>query len=355
MTLRIYSFHTVITIGTAFLMSGLASGLAPAYAEGLNPASVATIEKNKKPSVLTVSYENDLIGSGSDQYYTSGVQLDYFKVDQKAPDLVNRLADDVLGYDVRSATATSFVLGQKIYTPKSIKISGAQNNDRPWAGWLYTGYTLTNLYNTHSDEFTMLAGIVGPASLAEHTQKFIHKNITDSPKPMGWDNQIHTEPGVVLAWERRWPHYVDGEILGGMWQLEPSVSASLGNVATYGGAGITVTFGPNQKELQDTPPRIFPAMPGSGYFDLPANRSWDWYAFAGLNGRGVVRDIFLDGNSFRDSASIDKRPFVADANAGVSLTYADYRLSYTMVYRTKEFYGQDDPAIFGSLSLSKRF
>ncbi|MEK7802387.1 MAG: lipid A-modifier LpxR family protein, partial [Pseudomonadota bacterium] len=138
-------------------------------------------------------------------------------------------------------------------------------------------------------------------------------------------------------------------------RVEPNAGIAIGNVSTFAGVGGTMTFGPNQKQLQDTPPRLPPAMAGTGYFDTPQNRDWDWYLFTGLNGRIVARDIFLDGNSFRDSAAIDKKRFVMDANAGAAITYGDTRLAYTLIYRTKEFYGQSDPAIFGSLSLTRRF
>lgn len=317
--------------------------------------AVNSIAKNPKRSYLNISYENDLIGNGKDQFYTSGVQVNYFNVDTKPPKPVKTLADSWLGFDVGDATATSYTLGQKIFTPKNISISEPQPADRPWAGWLYGSVGLTNIYKTHADVFGLTLGVVGPSSLAEKTQKFIHKNITNSPAPKGWDNQLHTEPGVILSWNRRWPHQFKTDIFGYRFQSEPNISLAIGNVNTYVGSGMTFTFGPNQRELQDTPPRLPPAMAGTGYFDTPRDKSWDWYVFAGVNGRVVARDIFLDGNSFRDSASVDKKNFVADLNAGLALTYKGTRLSYTIVHRTKEFYGQSGATTFGSLSLTRRF
>lgn len=51
--------------------------------------------------------------------------------------------------------------------------------------------------------------------------------------------------------------------------------------------------------------------------------------FVGAEGRAVGRNIFLDGNSFKDSPAVDKKPFVTDAIAGVAFTYSKVRLSYT--------------------------
>lgn len=95
-------------------------------------------------------------------------------------------------------------------------------------------------------------------------------------------------------------------------------------------------------------------MPGTGYFETPGD-GFGWYLFAGADGRAVARNIFLDGNTFRDSPSIDKEHFVADLSAGLALTFERVRISYTVVYRTKEFQGQDDNDLFGSVGLTWRY
>lgn len=316
---------------------------------------ISSINRNVYKNYISVSYENDLIGSGSDENYTSGVQINYFNVDRKPPAILNTLADSWMGFGIGETTATSYAIGQKIYTPKDIRNPNRQPKDRPWAGWLYGSVALSNVSKEHVDSFGITLGVVGPPSLAETTQKFIHDNITDSPEPMGWDYQLHTEPGVILSWERRWPVILAAQVGGFRLQGEPNVSFAVGNINTFAGFGGTLTFGPNQRQVQDTPPRIPPAMSGTGYFDTPASRDYDWYLFTGINGRAIARDIFLDGNSFRDSESVDKKNFVADANAGLAITYGQTRFSYTLVYRTKEFDGQEDPSIFGSFSVTRRF
>lgn len=330
-------------------------GAGPSFAEDVVTPIETDIARNPKEHYLTFSYENDLIGNGDDKFYTSGIQFNYFNVNRHPPKIMHRIAQSWLGYDVGSSTATYYTLGQKIFTPADITVSGTQPNGRPWAGWLYGSTGLVNGYDDHVDQFGLTVGVIGPPSLAEPTQKFIHEYITDSEHPEGWDNQLHTEIGVNLSWDRRWLQIWEQDIGAYQLQFEPNVSGSLGNVSTFVGAGGTLTFGPHQKQLQDTPPRLPPALPGTGYFIPPQERAWDWYLFAGLNGRVVLRDIFLDGNTFRDSASVDKKNFVADANVGLAFTYGPTRLSYTMVHRTREFDGQNDPSVFGSLSLTHSF
>lgn len=349
-------FKAPVLYSLIFSFVVLVSGTGHAEDRDLNLGEMAhqSALKNQSRSYLSLAHENDLLAGSGDKFYTSGSQITYFDVDAKPPRFMKVLADEWLGFDIGKATLTSFTLGQKIFTPRNIRIAGEQAGDRPWAGWLYGTVGLVNVYQKHVDQFGLTVGVVGPGSLAEPTQKFIHKYISDSPEPMGWDNQLHTEPGLVLSWDRRWPVWKEVEWQGYRLQFEPSISMAGGNIYTYAGSGMLMTFGPNQGIVQDTPPRLSPSLPGTGYFDVP-DRGWDWYLFSGVNSRLMLRDVFLDGNTFRDSYDVDRKPLVVDANAGFAFTLGNTRLAYTLVYRTREFEGQADPSVFGAVSLTQRF
>ncbi len=122
----------------------------------------------------------------------------------------------------------------------------------------------------------------------------------------------------------------------------PYYGLTVGNVYTFANTGFNIRLRPGSNKWQDTPSRVRPAMPGTGFFEIP-EKKWGWYLFAGIDGRAVARNIFLDGNTFGSSPGINKFPLVADANAGVALTYDQLRISYTLVYRTKEFHDQQAP------------
>lgn len=317
------------------------------------------VRKDPNKNFLSLSYENDLVGDGEDKYYTSGVRLTYFNTDASVPPVIDRIADAVPQFDINKTTSTFFTLGQNLYTPSDITRATPNPNERPYAAWLYGSVGLSSATTNHIDDFEITLGVVGPQALGEQTQKFIHKNITDSPEPKGWDNQLKFEPGLILSWQRRWPRGFDGNLFMDFGndlrlQAEPNINVNIGNIYTYAGTGIMFTFGPYQETLQDTPPRVKPAMSGTGYFTVP-DQDWSWYTFAGVDARAVARNIFLDGNSFRDSPSVDKKILVGDAVAGLAFTFDDYRLSYTANYRTKEFDGQPKDTVFGSITLTTRF
>ncbi len=303
---------------------------------------------------LSFSVENDAIGGGEDANYTSGIRLTYFDVETPMPPVIDELAEAVPTFDINTTTSTFFTLGQNIFTPSNIETRSAQPDDRPYAGWLYGSVGLTTITKNHLDELEFTLGVVGPQSLAEQAQKLIHNNVTDSPSPKGWSNQLEFEPGLIASWQRRWPVWYTNNIGPFRLRAEPNINVSLGNIYTYAGTGATLTFGPFKDRIQDTPPRVRPAMAGTGFFDSPDN-DLTWFLFTGFDGRAVARNIFLDGNTFKDSPDIDKNYLVGDANVGFAIAYDDYRIAYTLNYRTKEFEEQEDPAVFGSLTFSTRF
>ena len=71
------------------------------------------------------------------------------------------------------------------------------------------------------------------------------------------------------------------------------------------------------------------------------------FVTAGVSGRAIARDIFLDGNTYRDSQSIDRNYLVADFHVGLHCELSWARLSVLRVLRTPEF---DSPSMAGDLS-----
>jgi lipid A 3-O-deacylase len=125
----------------------------------------------------------------------------------------------------------------------------------------------------------------------------------------------------------------------------PQAGFTGGNVFTYGQLGAQIRVGHNL-HADYGPVRVRPALSGTDYFD--ANQfegNWGYYVFAGVQGRVMVQDIFLDGNTFRNSPHVDKKPLVADLQAGFSVFWPWHhtRTDFSVVRRTEEFYGQATP------------
>lgn len=303
---------------------------------------------------ITFNSENDLYGGGTDRNYTNGARVTYFDLGARPPEIFDKVAALIPTFSINPTTSIYYTLGHNLYTPKDITRATQDPRDRPWAAFLYGAAGLVSVTGNHVDEIEATLGVVGPMALGRQVQTFVHENISDSPTPRGWRNQIRNEPGVMLAWQRRWPGRYGGEALGFRAGAEPHFGLTLGNVYTYAGAGLNLSLSPYDGRFQDAPIRVRPAMPGTGAFIVPDSR-FAWHLFGGIEGRAVARNIFLDGNTFRDSYRVDKHPLIADASAGVAFTYGRARLSYAIVWRSPEFTKQDEGDVFGIVSLGFRY
>lgn len=314
-----------------------------------------TILDTSKDTVISIVVENDSIGGkGTDENYTSGVRFTYFDIKADLPMMAEQVDGLIPTFDINETTSVFYSFGQNLYTPEDIGSERLNRIDRPWAAHLYGAMGLATITDDHLDEVELSLGVVGPWALGKQTQRFVHKLLPKSPDPRGWKNQLKNEPTIGLGWVRRHPRFLAKDFDNVSLAATPFYGATLGNVHTFANGGIKLRLTPKSEQWQDTPARVRPGLPGTGFFEIP-EKKWSWYLFAGAEGRAVGRNMFLDGNTFRDSHSVDKRYFVADLNAGVAVTYDQFRISYSTVYRTKEFSNQDEPSVFGTVSLGWRF
>lgn len=298
---------------------------------------------------LSFSIENDMFG-GSDRYYTNGFQFSWRSPSADLPRPLAWLNDQLEWVMGPGTLRWGLALGQSIYTPEDTEARNPDPRDRPYAGYLYGALSLGRVSERRSDLFELQLGVVGPSALGEFVQNNYH-DLLNIKNTEGWDYQLKDEPAITALYERRYriPLVDIGSV---QIQALPVAAVSLGNVQTYAGAGTTFRIGQGL-DADFGPPRIRPALAGSNF--IQPQRDFGWYIFAGADGRAVARDIFLDGNTWRDSRSVDKRPLVGEIQTGIAFLWRNMRLSYTQVWRSEEFYGQRGTQSFGSINLSFRF
>jgi hypothetical protein len=326
----------------------------------LEPETPPVVHEPLRFGSFTLYTENDKYFAGTDRHYTNGLKFSALSTDLRS------FTDDSVPAPVRGLSRMlggllspekpykfGLSLGQNIYTPEDTQSTAYQPDDRPYAAWLYLGVAF-HVYHPPAevggtvrlDVFEITAGVVGPAALGREVQNGFHRFI-DVETAKGWDHQIHNEPGLNLVYERKYRFSTAHARTGWGADFIPHAGLSVGNVATYGNAGFEVRtgfrippdFGSNL---------IRPSGDSNGLRRPPFNI----FLFAAADGRAVARDITLDGNTFRDSPSIDKKTFVADIYAGLGVGTTHWQLTYAQAYRTIEFDGQDNSSIFGSISLS---
>lgn len=313
---------------------------------------------------LTFYFENDLFGS-TDENYTNGARISWtspnlrkFSEDRNVGGFAGVFDDAPWAGDSTYERNVAISLGQSMFTPRDVDSYDLVKDERPYAGWLYLGMGWIWKNQKVKNSLVLNVGVVGPASYAEETQRLVHEAL-DQDYPNGWDNQLRNELGVTLSYERMWRIRDRQDNHGFDWDVLPYAGVTLGNVMTHGTLGTELRFGYNLPDDFGTGAITEAATTPTAIENPYTAKSWarrfGFHFFLRAEGRAIARNIFLDGNTFSDSHSVDKYPFVADLSAGVAMNWKNTKISYGYIYRTKEYRGQEDEQIFGSITVSFNF
>ena len=296
-----------------------------------------------------IYFDNDVF-LNTDSQYTDGAKISnvYF---------ISHTDNDLLKvpflYDEQKAHFLSIALAQQMYTPSDTSRSELIVDDRPYAGWLYFEVGLHQSSENELDSFLMQVGIVGKYSGGEFTQRTVHAAI-GSAKAEGWNNQLNNELGMNLIYQHKW-RFVPNTFLGMDSNIIPFVEASLGNVKTKASAGILARIG-------WYPSKDF----GSSSIDIGGENGipvrtnclcvdfepWSFTFNFAVSGDGVAHDIFLDGNTFTDSHSVEKENFIGHASYGFTARYKHVSFDYIVTYSTEYFTKETSGHKFGTILLS---
>jgi lipid A 3-O-deacylase len=334
-------FSTLVAIASIAPLCGQAAS---------EPASPEIPQARENRGIWSFVFENDVFAQ-ADRHYTNGVRLARLIPKDDDPETLKRAALAFPLLSTNAAIRTEWSVGQSMFTPRRITDAIPNPLDRPYAGWLYATFGLIAEDGNRLEQLQSSIGVIGPWSLAEDTQKAVHR-LTESDRPLGWHAQLRTEPTVQGTYQRSWRRFLAADnVLQSGYGMDATTHSglSVGNVFIYGNAGATVRFG-KDLPVDYGPPRVQPSLPGSGFFTRPLGDAFGWYLYAGLDSRLVARNLFLDGNTFRDSPSVEKRNVVHDLQVGATLSWKSLQISYTHVWRSTEFHGQPVPDRFGVLS-----
>ena len=320
----------------------------------------------ENPGRMSLRMDNDAFGSASqDHGYSNGLALTMVspdlasQADQACLPFVSRSINRYLqwahpgGFEQQHAIVG---ISHGIYTPDDKTRSDLIEEDRPYAGVLllsagYNARSGDRLQTTH-----LRLGMVGPSAKGQEVQNAVHR-VIDVRRAQGWEHQLRDEPLLQVVHERmhRWQPRASSNADGWSWDVIGHAGGSLGNFATHANTGAELRFGWRVPDDFGSNP-LRPA----GEHSAPRSRGsihggWAWHVFASVEGRAVLRDITLDGNTFKNSHSVDKEPLVADLGYGAVVTRGRWKMTLAQYQRSREFEGQLEPPSFGSLSVSRAF
>ena len=333
---------TVALLGAAVLTCGHV-GRAQARDHPVN-------EQPEEGGVLTLVIENDLFG-GTDRAYTNGIRLEWVAPEDKVSRWLTRAALTQPFVNLKGAQVRQgFALAHTLYTASDITLENPPLDDHPYAAHLSVNWFASA--RTPNSEHTILLdlGLIGPSAQGEFIQSSWHQLI-DGKEPRGWDTQLRDEVVFAISGQRterihqwRLGHYT-ADVMG-------HAGLTLGTLRTDVYAGATLRFG---TDLQDAfaPPRLRPALAPSSLYTPTQHVAA--YLFVSAGGYAVARDIFLDGNTFSASRSVERTLWVGDLQAGAALHVNSYRLAFTYVVRSEQYESQRGPQRFGAISVSRAF
>lgn len=275
-------------------------------------------------------YEDDdfinVLGQGTDKAYTNGTRLDLF-YSKKHPSrfFIDRAMPkagdgsiDIYGWG----------LMQVMFTPDDLSTTKFQSNDYPYSGALFATHTLYSYNREKNYDFQteLIAGVLGPLSLAKETQTLVHK-IENYQKPMGWDNQIGNDV-----------------LLNINFTAEKQLGASGGFVEVIGGG--QAFFGTMLNGLSVYPlmriGKMNPYFRGffSQYSRSKTNNRWQIYGIAKPHAEWILTNALLEGGLFssksfsRERNSHNKsirelKHFTGGIDFGFVVTHGHFSLSFT--------------------------
>ncbi|PKF62698.1 hypothetical protein CW745_04565 [Psychromonas sp. psych-6C06] len=305
-------------------------------------------------SYIGLTLENDMYVH-EDGGYSNGLFIDWgydnlTALDHKVlPDWLAYLAFKTPINDLKERKyRINYSIGQAIQTAIDLETHKLVEEDAPYVGLLGWNVNVASYSDLNMDEFGLILGAVGPVAGGEFVQSFVH-DLTGGKKPQGWDNQINNEFVFRVQLRRTWRVY-DMPISIGEFDLLTGIDGGLGNLRSDIATGIGFRFG-QQLTHNFSSSTVFPIQKFNRFRPSP----FGWYLFANASASYVANDIFIDGNTFQDSHSVDLIHPQFTFSAGLVANLYDISLLFTLVNSSDEYEGQTESSRFGSISLAYHF
>lgn len=323
-------------------------------------SSTAGAGGEKRPDgTWSVAVENDAV-VGQDDNYSNGIGVGWTSANtDRYPDgsftraLVRWASFLPQVGDPAYTKFASFSLSQHIFTPEDLTLVDPPADDRPYSGGLFFDSSIYLLGDGAMHTYTLRLGVVGPSSFAADVQDLVHE-VTDSQKPAGWDTQLKDEPVINLSYNcvyhGAWIELgqgIEGDVL-------PSFGIHAGNYLTAGRVGVTARIGTDLKSGFGASSMRAGYLANAVIGDDAEGR-WKFSLYASGDGYAVAQYLPLDGNTFRDSRSVEREDLVGSFTYGFTLGRGNFAFSSSQTIFTKSFANQKTNDEFSSLAISWKF
>lgn len=315
-------------------------------------------EANRTRQFASLSFENDVFFR-DDGLYSNGLIVNWGYSDIVALDdhylphwIASLASHTYLTSSKKKKYAVSYGFGHLLQTAIDISVEELVEEDAPYVSMLAWDVNLLAYDQYQSDEIGLILGAVGPITGGEFMQSFVH-DLNGAREPQGWDHQINNEFVFRAQARRTWRLYeteVDSGFFNGEFDFLAGVDGGIGNLRSDVATGMGVRFGQQLKKNFGSA-SVFPVQKFSGMNYSP----YGWYLFLNASASYVGNDIFINGNTFSDSHSVELIHPQLAISAGIMANIYNFSILYTLLHLSDEYEGQAEPSRYGSVSITYHF
>ena len=293
---------------------------------------------------LSLTIDNDLF-VGNDSGYSNGFYVSAFDTSLQGDLPEKGFLLKPIAWSLPKGTpdgaVSSLTFGQAMNTPQDITIEDPGDDNLPYSALLFVNSAFLHITPTVADRIDTTLGIVGPVALGEPAQKFVH-SLTGSDEPQGWDTQLDNELVFQFSRGRTWRSWSSpSDGIDFLTQAE----FSLGTIRSGVKTGFLFRYG---KSLAGT---YATTLLSTNRISNPVAINDSWYVYAGANVGYLFNQIFTDGNTFKDSRSVD----YDRENLGVSVGFAYSRNDFSVTFAINDSNVMQDGATADTLKNLTRF
>ncbi len=286
-----------------------------------NTASFRMTDEKKS---IRLYYDNDYF-SGSDEYYTQGINLEIV-----SPSLKKNPITRLLIAPQENVNQFGLAIEHNAYTPTSISSNEILYGDRPFSATVMIKTFAASSHPSKRYRITssLSLGIIGSVAGAHEIQRTIHRWINDTD-PQGWQYQIKND--LIINYEVG----VEKNIIHSKYFLLNALTvAHLGTLNTKFAAGGTLIIG----KLNSTMATSF-----SGRVLSEKKQKFTYHLYVQPLIQAALYDATLSGGMIfnRDSpytlSNKEIERFTFQGNAGVVFSLGAFYLEYSQSILSKEF------------------
>jgi hypothetical protein len=266
------------------------------------PASASAEE-----SRLLVGLQNDIFAGSDGGGYTNGIALAHLRTTSAgetaiAPQPLLAPIASWLGVGPASLTVTS--LNQLMVTPADITRKVPDPADAPYLGALWLRAAQVSVQGDVADMLAVNIGMIGPASGARQSQRFIHR-VTGSERPEGWDYQVGNRPMIGIE------RYRAVRVAWGNWQ-----SSAGGSLLLRYGTGLQRSYPTTMRQTMRTGD---PNVLGRG-----------WFVYGGVHADRMFSQMGIGDNRPVAASTAELRETQVVAMAGLAYGWDHASLSFSL-------------------------